>query len=293
MFNAVQLEFNQSIFLCVDEDPVSLIGGFPSGGIYSGEGVVGNQFYPSTSGNFEITYSLNELSVSIVAVVHPASNLEIISEGPFCTNDNEIELSSNITGGTFYGDGIIDNNLNPQLLNAGTYLMSYEVLDSNECQLYSEKYFSVHQAPEIDIVLSNNSLTVDVIQGNVFNYLWSNGQNSNSIDIGEESDYWLIASNDKCSSDTAYISVDNSSVEIFSDFDFSFNYSFLNNELKIKMSQAGIYHIEIFTLNGQKIHSNEIHNLEYKFQFNYSGFIIVSISNNNIKQIKYLHIKKF
>ena len=83
LFNAVQLEFNQSIFLCVDEDPVSLIGGFPSGGIYSGEGVVGNQFYPSTSGNFEITYSLNELSVSIVAVVHPASNLEIISEGPF------------------------------------------------------------------------------------------------------------------------------------------------------------------------------------------------------------------
>ena len=148
LFNAVQLEFNQSIFLCVDEDPVSLIGGFPSGGIYSGEGVVGNQFYPSTSGNFEITYSLNELSVSIVAVVHPASNLEIISEGPFCTNDNEIELSSNITGGTFYGDGIIDNNLNPQLLNAGTYLMSYEVLDSNECQLYSEKYFSVHQAPK-------------------------------------------------------------------------------------------------------------------------------------------------
>ena len=118
--------------------------------------------------------------------------------------------------------------------------------------------------------------------------MWSNGQNSNSIDIGEESDYWLIASNDKCSSDTAYISVDNSSVEIFSDFDFSFNYSFLNNELKIKMSQAGIYHIEIFTLNGQKIHSTEIHNLEYKFQFNYSGFIIVSISNNNIKQIKKL-----
>lgn len=286
LFNAVQLEFNQSISLCENEDPVNLVGGFPSGGIYSGDGVVGNQFYPTSTGNFEITYTLNELSVSIVAVVYPTPNLEIINEGPFCTNDNEIELSSNIAGGTFYGDGIINNNLNPQLLNAGTYLMSYEVLDSNQCQLFSEKYFTVHQAPEIGIVLSNNSLTADVIQGNVFNYLWSNGLNTNSINVGEESEYWLIASNDKCSSDTAYISIDNSSLEMFSDFDFSFNYSLSNNELKIKMSQLGIYQIEIFTLNGQKILSNEIHNLEYKVQFNYSGFIIVSISNYNKKQAK-------
>ena len=279
IFNAVQLEFNQSISLCENEDAVTLVGGFPSGGEYSGEGVVGNQFYPTSSGNFEITYTLGELSVSIVAVVYPTSPLEILNDGSFCTNDNEIELSSNIAGGTFYGDGIINNTLNPQLLNAGTYIMSYEVLDSNQCQLFSEKYFMVHQAPEVDIVLANNSLTANVIQGDIFNYLWSNGQNTNAIDVGEASEYWLIASNDKCSSDTAHISIDNSSLEMLSGLNFSIDYSLANKELKIKIPQAGTYQIEIFSLNGQKILSNQIHGTDYKAQLNYSGFSIITISN--------------
>jgi hypothetical protein len=279
IFNAVQLEFNQSISLCENEDAVTLVGGFPSGGEYSGEGVVGNQFYPTSSGNFEITYTLGELSVSIVAVVYPTSPLEILNDGSFCTNDNEIELSSNIAGGTFYGDGIINNTLNPQLLNAGTYIMSYEVLDSNQCQLFSEKYFTVHQAPEVDIVLANNSLTANVIQGDIFNYLWSNGQITNAIDVGEASEYWLIASNDKCSSDTAQISIDNSSLEMLSGLNFSIDYSLANKELKIKISQVGTYQIEIFSLNGQKILSNQIHGTEYKAQLNYSGLSIITISN--------------
>lgn len=279
IFNAVQLEFNQSISLCENEDAVTLVGGFPSGGEYSGEGVAGNQFYPTSSGNFEITYTLGELSVSIVAVVYPTTPLEILNDGSFCTNDNEIELSSNIVGGTFYGDGIINNTLNPQLLNAGTYLMSYEVLDSNQCQLFSEKYFTVHQAPEVDIVLANNSLTANVIQGDIFNYLWSNGQNTNAIDVGEASEYWLIASNDKCSSDTAYISIDNSSLEMLSGLNFSIDYSLANKELKIKIPQEDTYQIEIFSLNGQKILSNQIHGTEYKAQLNYSGLSIITISN--------------
>jgi hypothetical protein len=279
IFNAVQLEFNQSINLCENEDAVTLVGGFPSGGEYSGEGVSGNQFYPTSSGNFEITYTLGELSVSIVAVVYPTSPLEILNDGSFCTNDNEIELSSNIAGGTFYGDGIINNTLNPQLLNAGTYIMSYEVLDSNQCQLFSEKYFTVHQAPEVDIVLANNSLTANVIQGDIFNYLWSNGQITNAIDVGEASEYWLIASNDKCSSDTAQISIDNSSLEMLSGLNFSIDYSLANKELKIKISQVGTYQIEIFSLNGQKILSNQIHGTEYKAQLNYSGLSIITISN--------------
>lgn len=279
IFNAVQLEFNQSISLCENEDAVTLVGGFPSGGEYSGEGVVGNQFYPTSSGNFEITYTLGELSVSIMAVVYSTTPLEILNEGSFCTNDNEIELSSNIAGGTFYGDGIINNTLNPQLLNAGTYIMSYEVLDSNQCQLFSEKYFMVHQAPEVDIVLANNSLTANVIQGDIFNYLWSNGQNTNAIDVGEASEYWLIASNDKCSSDTAHISIDNSSLEMLSGLNFSIDYSLANKELKIKIPQVGTYQIEIFSLNGQKILSNQIHGTDYKAQLNYSGFSIITISN--------------
>ena len=279
IFNAVQLEFNQSISLCENEDAVTLVGGFPSGGEYSGEGVAGNQFYPTSSGNFEITYTLGELSVSIMAVVYSTTPLEILNDGSFCTNDNEIELSSNIAGGTFYGDGIINNTLNPQLLNAGTYIMSYEVLDSNQCQLFSEKYFTVHQAPEVDIVLANNSLTANVIQGDIFNYLWSNGQNTNAIDVGEASEYWLIASNDRCSSDTAHISIDNSSLEMLSGLNFSIDYSLASKELKIKMSQLGIYQIEIFSLNGQKILSNQIHGTEYKAQLNYSGLSIITISN--------------
>ena len=280
-FNPTQLEFNQSISICQNDEAVVLDGGFPVGGEYSGEGVVGNLFYPnlSSSGNFEITYSLNELSISIIAIVHPISSLEIFNDGPYCTNQNEIELSSNLAGGTFYGDGIINNTLNPQLLNAGTFLMSYEVLDSNQCQLSTEKYFTVHQSPEVDIILENNTLTAEIVEGEVINYLWSNGQITNSIDIGEGNEYWLIGFNDKCSSDTTYISIDNSSIDFFSELNLFMDYSTASKELNIKMPQIDNYLIEIYSISGQKILSNKIYSSEFKTQLSYNGLCIIIISN--------------
>jgi hypothetical protein len=66
---------------------------------------------------------------------------------------------------------------------------------------------------------------------------------------------------------------------MLSGLNFSIDYSLANKELKIKIPQAGTYQIEIFSLNGQKILSNQIHGTDYKAQLNYSGFSIITISN--------------
>ena len=44
---------------------------------------------------------------------------------------------------------------------------------------------------EVDRILENNTLTAEIVEGEVINYLWSNGQITNSIDIGEGNEYWL------------------------------------------------------------------------------------------------------
>ncbi|MHC1775328.1 MAG: T9SS type A sorting domain-containing protein [Lentimicrobium sp.] len=48
--------------VCVDWDPLTLTGGIPSGGIYTGNGVAANVFYPSVAGfgSHEITYTYSD-----------------------------------------------------------------------------------------------------------------------------------------------------------------------------------------------------------------------------------------
>ena len=280
-FNTVALEFNQVISICENEDPIILNGGFPEGGVYSGSGVVGNLFYPnmSESGVHEISYTLENNTISIDAIVHNLEIVEIFSEGPYCSNDTAILLTSSMDGGIFYGDGIINNYLKPQLLNPGTYLMSYEVTDSNQCELSTDKYFTILQSPEVTISTDNNSLYADIISGDVINYFWNTNESSNMIIPQSEGEYWLIASNNECKSDTSYYNFYiNSIISELSKHVIFYNKN--NNELNIKLSNNSYVQLEIYSLNGKLLLNEFIKENEFSRKISFKGLLLTKISND-------------
>ena len=80
--------------------------------------MVGSVFYPNIAqaGEHSITYSINNQVASINALVHPLEVPEIVNQGPYCTNGEDVPLQASITGGVFSGQGVVNNVFKPSLL---------------------------------------------------------------------------------------------------------------------------------------------------------------------------------
>ena len=105
----VSLSVNTSV--CENDPPLFLNMGNPSGGVYLGNGVNSNYFDPSITGSgyHLIIYSINGISVQDSILVHQPMSSDLITNGPFCDNENGINLISEVTGGVYSGSGIINN----------------------------------------------------------------------------------------------------------------------------------------------------------------------------------------
>lgn len=112
--------------LCSDDSPLALVGN-PSGGLWSGVGVFGNQFNPSV-GTQVLTYTVtvngctNSAQTTIVVNSPPVVNAG--NYGPVCGNDSPITLAGTPLGGTWSGNGVNGNVFDP---SAGTQTLTYTV----------------------------------------------------------------------------------------------------------------------------------------------------------------------
>ena len=106
--NTSLVTLNLNITLCENDAAVILSGGQPSGGVYSGAGVSNGMFDPAIAGagNHVITYSVNNDSAFAIANVYGLVDATLLTSGPFCANENNINLNSVTTGGIYSGSGI-------------------------------------------------------------------------------------------------------------------------------------------------------------------------------------------
>ncbi|MEO6488727.1 MAG: hypothetical protein ABIO04_02210 [Ferruginibacter sp.] len=128
-------------FACLNSPAYTLSGSSPSGGIYSGAGVSGGQFSPSSAGlgTHTITYSYTNtngcsnscnftISVSSAPVVTCSGNLTV------CSNTNPFTLTgSSPAGGTYSGTGVTANQFNPAAAGPGTHTIAYSYTDPGGC----------------------------------------------------------------------------------------------------------------------------------------------------------------
>ncbi len=134
----------------------SVLTGTPSGGVFSGSGIVGNIFAPSIAGvgNHNIVYSYtdsyncNNKDTNATTVTAPAINIAISGyQSSYCINGASSTLVGSPSGGTFSGHGVTGSTFNPGLAGLGTHYIRYAKTDPNGCLIKDSVAVTVHALP--------------------------------------------------------------------------------------------------------------------------------------------------
>lgn len=153
---------------CRDASPVTLTG-TPSGGTFSGMGITGNQFSPSSvaAGQYNITYTYTDLnnctnSISKSVTVNPLPVLSIPNLAPaYCMGAAPVTLIGLPTGGTFSGNGVTNGIFNPNQAGVGVSNVIYEYSDVNGCYKMGSMAVNVYALPIVSFSGLNADYCVD------------------------------------------------------------------------------------------------------------------------------------
>lgn len=183
---------------CANEQEVAL-SGVPSNGLFYGPGIIDTVFYPTQSdtGNVQIIYVYID-SVGCSATDTQTTYIlptQIVTFYPldtaYCINHNPVTLYGYPSGGTFYGNGMIDTIFNPQSAGVGVHEIIYTWLNSNGCLSSDTQTTEVFNIPDITVVDTvgicyGDTMTLSVTNNDtsaVLLYIWSTMDTSQSIII--------------------------------------------------------------------------------------------------------------
>lgn len=125
---------------CRDEMPVNLIA-YPSGGTFTGDGLTGNYFYPSTAyvGNNQVVYTYIDVNgcsdadtIQTVVNALPNVNITTVLSSAYCEDASVVSLSATPGGGIFSGQGVSGNNFNPSMAS-GVVDIIYTFTNASLC----------------------------------------------------------------------------------------------------------------------------------------------------------------
>ena len=217
--------------LCVNDSLVlNLIS--PTGGNYSGNNIINGIFYSSNSNiginNINYTYTdvnscSNNQNISLIVndLTNITSSNSLINE--FCLNDSISVLNNYLPiGGTYYGNGISNNQFNPSLAGIGQQLINYEFIDSNGCLSNIIDTFNVNALPVVNlssVEICENSLPITLNNGlpsggtYIGNGVFNGSFNPININPGNSTLTYLITDSNNCSnSDTSFIKINQNPV---------------------------------------------------------------------------------
>ena len=120
--------------VCISSGPLTLAGGTPSGGAYSGPGVSGGVFNPSAAGLgvHSITYSANEAgkcvaNATVTITVLQSPTVVWNMPNTICENETPLSLVTTPSGGTYVGAGVSGGQFNPTTAGVGFHEITYSV----------------------------------------------------------------------------------------------------------------------------------------------------------------------
>lgn len=149
--------------VCNNADPVALSAS-PTGGTFSGNGIVNAVLYPTLAGSGvqQMTYTVKNkygcsASKSLNYVVNSPQQLTIEDLGSVCQNGDPIALDFvSPSGGIYSGPGVTSNVLYPANTTTGAKTIKYTFIDSKGCKAVSESKVTINKKPEIqDFYLDN------------------------------------------------------------------------------------------------------------------------------------------
>ena len=190
-------------------DPDASLTGFPSGGFFSGNGIISNTnvFRPSFAeiGQHTISYYYtDENSCSNVRDQDVIVNaIPVVSfaglDANFCNDSKEVVLMGDPPGGVFSGDGIVtvgsETKFIPSEAGVGAHVISYTFTDENNATNTENKTVIVNAAPNVDFgfdqshscvidsiqFTNNSSVQFDPFEDEIINYSWTFGGSIDTI----------------------------------------------------------------------------------------------------------------
>ncbi|MFM7023438.1 MAG: lectin-like domain-containing protein [Flavobacteriales bacterium] len=139
----------------------------PAGGIFSGAGVSGSNFYPSltTAGSHILTYSYTDGNgcSNTATDVMTVNDLPLVTfaltDDQMCINDAAQAINAvNPAGGSFSGTGVSGSNYNPSLANVGTHTITYSYTDSKGCSNTAADDMTVNDLPVVTFTLADDEM---------------------------------------------------------------------------------------------------------------------------------------
>lgn len=152
------LQFGQYPELCSNSSSITLDQGFPSGGYYSGTGVIGESFSPAQGvlGSNILTYhftSTNGCSDSItgILVVNESPSVTFQPLPSICDTSAVISLGGvSPQGGIFSGLGVVNQTyFDPSIAGVGMHSITY-TYTLNNCSSSATQLITVDQCSEIN-----------------------------------------------------------------------------------------------------------------------------------------------
>ena len=205
--------------------------GDPAGGIFSGTGVTGSVFSPSTAGvgTHQISYlytdnngcpgvateTVQVLDLPYVDFTGLASN--------YCEDEGSVTLTGIPSGGYFSGTAVIGNIFFPAIAGDGNHSITYHYTDQYGISNSATHSTIIFEVPTVDlgpdkvICESNTDETYVVASWDITNsYLWSNGATSNYIGVNIADTYivTITDANGCTNSDDIVLTYKNSGLSI-------------------------------------------------------------------------------
>jgi hypothetical protein len=147
--------------LCLNDTAIGIDPVFPSGGIYSGPGVLSNgQFDPWLAGVglHSIDYHFEDnmgcvRDTSFEVTVHPLPQVNLGVTDSICESADPLFLTQGSPSGGYYtGIGVWNDSLYPAYIGVGYHDIFYHVSDSNGCWNSTTNMAIVHADPPIPII---------------------------------------------------------------------------------------------------------------------------------------------
>jgi len=134
----------------------SILVGSPSGGAFTGNGIVGNTFVPSLAniGNNSIIYTYTDAhtcsntDTAITTITTPSFTISITGlQSTYCANDLIDTVIVSPAGGTLSGPGISGNFFDPSIAGLGTHYIKYQKQDGTTCMVADSFQVVVNPIP--------------------------------------------------------------------------------------------------------------------------------------------------
>lgn len=149
--NSVTVSISDTAGVCEDENVFTLEIGTPTGGTYTGVGVVnGTDFDPSDAGQGVHTifysYNINGCSGSDSATISvvPSPEVTLGTFGDICVAEDSLILSGGSpAGGIYSGTGVTNGVFYPQAVGVGSYTITYSYTDTSGCEDHASRTINV------------------------------------------------------------------------------------------------------------------------------------------------------